>query len=130
MHGGIGCLDHRVRIWCVSPSDRPNPATPNECAPTGKLRFGVVTSAERTSFFVVRDADGKLRGVTAGLGHALARHAGTPIGIVIAVPKSQPNALAYVTAFLEDAKASGIVRRAFDDASLKELSVAPASGGR
>jgi polar amino acid transport system substrate-binding protein len=51
-------------------------------------------------------------------------------GIAIAVPKNRPNALAYVTTFMEDAKASGIVRRAFDDAGLKELAVAPAPGGR
>jgi polar amino acid transport system substrate-binding protein len=48
-------------------------------------------------------------------------------GIAIAVPKNRPNALAYATAFMEDAKASGVVRRAFDDAGLKELVVAPPS---
>lgn len=252
---------------CVSPSDRPSPAAPNELASTGKLRFGVVAAPERTSFFVVRDADGKPRGVTVDLGRELARRAGTPIefliapnsgeltdalssgaidaafmpvdderrkrvefgpvyfvfentylvrvgsdintiadvdragirvigiagtttirtsgrllkkttitavgsvgqaldllasgkadafaltrdslrafaarlpgsrilegafhqtGIAIAVPKNRPNALAYVTTFVEDAKASGLVRRAFDDAGLKELAVAPVSAG-
>lgn len=48
-------------------------------------------------------------------------------GIAIAVPKDRPNALAYATSFMEDAKASGIVRRAFDDASLNGLVVAPPS---
>ena len=48
-------------------------------------------------------------------------------GIAIAVPKNRPNALAYATAFMEDAKASGMVRRAFDDAGLKDLVVAPPS---
>jgi polar amino acid transport system substrate-binding protein len=48
-------------------------------------------------------------------------------GIAIAVPKNRPNALAYATAFMEDAKSSGMVRRAFDDAGLKELVVAPPS---
>jgi polar amino acid transport system substrate-binding protein len=43
------------------------------------------------------------------------------------VPKNRPNALAYATAFMEDAKASGVVRRAFNDAGLKELVVAPPS---
>ena len=33
-------------------------------------------------------------------------------GIAIAVPKGRPAALAYVTKFLEEAKASGAVRRA------------------
>ena len=48
-------------------------------------------------------------------------------GIAIALPKKRPNALAYATSFMEDAKASGIVRRAFDDAGLNDLVVAPPS---
>ena len=48
-------------------------------------------------------------------------------GIAIAVPKNRPSALAYATAFMEDAKASGVVRRAFDDAGLKDLVVAPSA---
>ena len=48
-------------------------------------------------------------------------------GIAIAVPKNRPNALAYATVFMEDAKASGMVRRAFDDAGLKDLVVTPPS---
>ena len=256
-----------VLSGCASHLERPSPAALNELAPTGKLRFGVVAAPEQTSFFVVKDADGKPRGVTVDLGRALARQLGTPIeflvapnsgevtdalssgaidaafmpvdderrkivefgpvyavgentylvragsdirtiadvdrpgirvigiagtttirtsgrllknttitavrsvdqalemigsgkadafaltrdslqplaarvpgsrildgafhqiGIAIAVPKNRPNALAYVTKFLEDAKASGIVRRAFDEAGLKEIPVAPASGG-
>jgi polar amino acid transport system substrate-binding protein len=46
-------------------------------------------------------------------------------GIAIAVPKNRPNALAEARAFMEEAKASGMVRRAFDDAGLKDLVVAP-----
>lgn len=257
----------KVRSFADTDTLRPGPAALNELAPTGKLRFGVVTAPERTSFFVVRDADGKPRGVTVDLGHELARQAGTPIefliapnsgeltdalssgaidaafmpvdderskrvafgpvyfvfentylvragsdiksiaevdrpgirvigiagtttirtsgrllknttivpvnavdqalemlgsgkadafaltrdslqplaervpgsrildgafhqtGIAIAIPKNRPIALAYVTAFMENAKASGMVRRAFDDAGLKELAVAPVSAG-
>ena len=48
-------------------------------------------------------------------------------GIAIAVPKNRPNALAYATSFMEAAKASGIVRRAFDDAGLNDLIIAPSS---
>lgn len=48
-------------------------------------------------------------------------------GIAIAVPKNRPNALAYATSFTEDAKVSGSVRRAFDDAGLNGLVVAPPS---
>jgi polar amino acid transport system substrate-binding protein len=44
----------------------------------------------------------------------------------IAVPKAKPEALAYVSAFIEEAKASGLVRRALDDMGLKSSQVAPA----
>ena len=43
----------------------------------------------------------------------------------IAVAKNRPAALAYVSAFIEDAKASGLVRRALDEVGLKEATVAP-----
>ena len=46
--------------------------------------------------------------------------------IAIAVPKNRPAALAHVRAFLEDAKASGSIRRAFDKAGLRSAVVAPA----
>jgi polar amino acid transport system substrate-binding protein len=36
-------------------------------------------------------------------------------GAAVAVPKNRPAALAYVTAFIEEAKASGVVRRALDE---------------
>ena len=46
-------------------------------------------------------------------------------GVAIAVQKERPAALAYVKDFVESAKANGIVRRAFDDAGLNRLPVAP-----
>ena len=46
-------------------------------------------------------------------------------GIAIAVPKGRPGALAYVTKFIEEAKASGGVRRAMDRAGMANLAVAP-----
>jgi polar amino acid transport system substrate-binding protein len=46
-------------------------------------------------------------------------------GIAIATPKNRPSALAYVTAFMESAKASGSVRRALDSAGLPGEPVAP-----
>jgi len=46
-------------------------------------------------------------------------------GIAIAVPKNRPNALAYVSAFLEQAKASGSGRRALDRAGFRDEPVAP-----
>lgn len=44
----------------------------------------------------------------------------------VAVKKSNPAALAYVTAFIEEAKASGLVRRSLDAMGLKSSQVAPA----
>ena len=40
-------------------------------------------------------------------------------------PGARPDALAYVTAFLEKAKNSGVVRNAFNRAGLHHLMVAP-----
>jgi polar amino acid transport system substrate-binding protein len=47
-------------------------------------------------------------------------------GIAIAVPKNRPAALAHVRTFLEQAKASGLIRRVFDNAGLRSTAVAPA----
>jgi polar amino acid transport system substrate-binding protein len=44
----------------------------------------------------------------------------------VAVPKGKPEALAYVSQFVEDAKASGQVRRSFDAMNLQNSQVAPA----
>jgi polar amino acid transport system substrate-binding protein len=44
----------------------------------------------------------------------------------IAVPRDHPAALAYVTAFIEEEKASGDVRRFFDEMGLTTSQVAPA----
>jgi polar amino acid transport system substrate-binding protein len=44
----------------------------------------------------------------------------------VALPKGKPEALAYVTAFIEEAKASGLVRQAFDEMGLNSSVVAPA----
>ena len=46
--------------------------------------------------------------------------------ISIAVPRNRPAALAYVTDYLERAKASGLVRQIFDKAGLQDEAVAPA----
>ena len=47
----------------------------------------------------------------------------------VAVPKGHPEALAYVSAFVEEAKASGMVRKALDDMGLTSSQVAPAARG-
>ena len=44
----------------------------------------------------------------------------------VALPKGKPAALAYATEFIEEAKASGLVRQAFDEMGLKSSIVAPA----
>jgi polar amino acid transport system substrate-binding protein len=44
----------------------------------------------------------------------------------VAVPQNKPAARAYVTEFVEEAKASGLVRRALDMMGLKTSQVAPA----
>ena len=46
--------------------------------------------------------------------------------IAIAVPKQRPAALAYVSAFLNEAKSSGLIRRVFDKAGLQSAMAAPA----
>jgi polar amino acid transport system substrate-binding protein len=46
-------------------------------------------------------------------------------GVAIAVAKGKPAALACVTKFMNEAKASGAVRRAFDRAGMQEFEVAP-----
>ncbi len=51
-------------------------------------------------------------------------------GVAVGVPKNRPVALAYVTEFIETAKASGVVRRALDDAGFKDAVVAPAVSRR
>ena len=44
----------------------------------------------------------------------------------VCVPKGKPAALAYVSEFIEEAKASGLVRRALDEMGLTASQIAPA----
>jgi polar amino acid transport system substrate-binding protein len=46
-------------------------------------------------------------------------------GIAVAVPQGRPAALKLATALIEDAKKSGLVRRALDAAGFKDAEVAP-----
>ena len=48
-------------------------------------------------------------------------------GVAVAVPKNKPVSLAYVTAFIEEAKASGVVRKALDENGIKGPVAAPGS---
>jgi polar amino acid transport system substrate-binding protein len=47
------------------------------------------------------------------------------VGISVAVPKGRPAALKLASSLLEDAKKSGLVRRALDAAGFKDAEVAP-----
>jgi len=47
------------------------------------------------------------------------------VGIAVAVPQGRPAARKLVSGLLEEAKSSGVVRRAFDAAGFKDLPVAP-----
>lgn len=44
----------------------------------------------------------------------------------VAVPKGKPDALAYVSQFIEEQKAAGVVRKSFDAMNLRNSQVAPA----
>jgi len=46
--------------------------------------------------------------------------------VAVAVPKNKPAALAYASAFIEGAKASGMVRRSLDSVGMQSSVVAPA----
>ena len=46
-------------------------------------------------------------------------------GIAVAVPKGRPAALKIASGLLEDAKKSGVVRRALDRAGVTDAEVAP-----
>jgi polar amino acid transport system substrate-binding protein len=48
-------------------------------------------------------------------------------GVAVAVPKNRLAALGFVSDFIETAKATGVVRRAFDNAGFKDAVVAPAA---
>jgi polar amino acid transport system substrate-binding protein len=49
-------------------------------------------------------------------------------GIAVAVPKGRPAALKLASGLIEDAKKSGLVRRALDCAGFKDAEVAPPAG--
>jgi polar amino acid transport system substrate-binding protein len=45
--------------------------------------------------------------------------------VAVAVPKNKPAALAYASTFVEEAKASGMVRRSLDSVGMQSSVVAP-----
>jgi polar amino acid transport system substrate-binding protein len=60
-----------------------NESTMKELAPTGKLRVALVFAPSMSVFFVVKDAGGKPRGVTADLADALGKQLKLPVEYVL-----------------------------------------------
>jgi len=60
-----------------------NESDMKELAPTGKLRVGVVFAPTMSTFFIVKDSDGKPRGVTVDLGETLAKKLNLPVAFVL-----------------------------------------------
>jgi polar amino acid transport system substrate-binding protein len=90
-----------------------------ELIPTGRLRFGVAFAPKMSALFVIKEADGQPRGITADLGSALARKLGVPVDFMVA-----PN-----TGVLTDALAEAKIDAAFmpvDDERRKRLDFGPA----
>ena len=77
------------------------------------------------AFALVRDA---LRPLAAGLpGSRILDGSFHSLDIAVAVPKGRPLALGLVTAFMEEAKAAGVVRKALDAAGFQAEPVAGAA---
>jgi len=95
-----------------------NESTMKELTPTGKLRVGVVFAPTMSTFFVVRDADGKPRGVTVDLGETFAKKLNVPVEFVV-----YPN-----SGLATDAVESGAVDVSFmpiDEQRMNRLAVGP-----
>jgi polar amino acid transport system substrate-binding protein len=60
-----------------------NESAMKDLAPTGKLRVGVVFAPTMSPFFVIKDADGKPRGVTVDLAETLAEKLNLPVEFVL-----------------------------------------------
>jgi polar amino acid transport system substrate-binding protein len=90
-----------------------------ELSSTGKLRVALVFAPEKSIFFVVKDADGKPRGVTADLADALGQKFNLPVEYVLF-----PN-----SGLATDATESGAVDVAFmpvDEERKKRIAFGPA----
>ena len=120
---------HGVRIAGVK--DTATFRASNRAAPSA-THFAVGGVDEAIEMMRVGKIDAIALG-RASLGGLVARIAGARIldesfmnsTTAVAVPKGRPLALAYLTTFIEEVKASGLVRRAFDDIGLKAEQVAP-----
>jgi polar amino acid transport system substrate-binding protein len=73
--------------WAVDAAGADDGAAKKELAATGKVRVGVVFAPTASTFFVIKDGDGKPRGVTVDLGEELAKKLGMPVEFFV-VPNS------------------------------------------
>lgn len=107
----------------IRASSRTLCATQPQPVPSVADAIGLMRSGHADAFALSRDSLGPLvtdvpgsRIVSGGFQHTL---------VAVAVPMGRPGALAAVTAWLQDAKASGLVRRIFDAHGLASEKVAP-----
>jgi polar amino acid transport system substrate-binding protein len=92
--------------------------------PSVEQAMAMMRAGEADAFALSKDS---LRPLTADFpGARILDEAFHVVGIGVCVPKGRPAALAYVSTFLEEAKASGSVRRALDRAGMQGEAVAPA----
>ena len=90
----------------------------NELIPSGRLRVGVAFAPSPSPLFVVKDDDGRPRGVTVDLAEALAKQLGVPLDLFVA-----PN-----TGELVDALEAGRIDVSFmpiDDERKKRVAFGP-----
>lgn len=85
--------------------------------------MGMMKDGTAQAFALTRDSLPRLQSQLPG-SHII-NGAFRTFDVAIALPKGRSAALAFVTNFVKTAKANGIIRRAFDDATLKGLPVAP-----
>ncbi len=85
--------------------------------------MAMVKAGEVQAFALTHDALPKLQKQLPG--SIILDGAFQTVGVAIGIQKNKPAALAYVKAFIEEAKKDGVIRKAFDDAGLQALSVAP-----
>lgn len=102
---------------------RTAPAATVTAAATVDTAMAMLRDKEADAVALSRDSFATLMGAVPG--SRIVDGGFQQTGIAIAVAKGRPEALAAVSAFLEDAKRDGTVRRALDAAGFKGEAVAP-----
>jgi hypothetical protein len=100
----------------------------------GLCEIRISSSAEQPTKGSMRVREMKAQGFGAHGHRQGARHRpGERFGVnsvAIAVPKGHAGRLAYIREFIEEAKTSGLVQQAIENAGLRGVQVAPAAGSR